>query len=237
MKSTILILAVALLATPVFAGSPQQGTYNSYDLPGGAFHAGRFSESWVGGDHGQLNNTVNAESWDAVGEVLGSDWRLWCPSIFSPPVLVGDTRDENGTGEVTWRTSYQGGYFWLSKDGPWGDGTEDYQGNLDFFIVNTTYYYVLGNLTGIRSNITSSGLIDGYTDCMAYEINNAAFWGDTDSEPLPDYYPEFIDQNCNPWAAATGGWGSVTEITLVIGGNCDVPVEETTWGKIKELYK
>jgi hypothetical protein len=235
-KSAIIVFALVLLATPVWAGQPAVGNYYSYDLPGGTFHEGRFSESWVGGGHGQLGNTINAQSWDGMTYALGTDWKLWCPSIFIAPVEISNTIDGTGSGEVVYRTTYQGGYFWLSMDGPWGDNTEDYEGPLDFFIVTTTYLFVFGENVGIRSNVTCSGPIDGYTDCMTYEINNAAFWGDTDSAPLPADYPEFLDDNCDPWGPATGGWGSVTEITIVIRGDCDVPVQETTWGKIKALY-
>ena len=94
MRFLITLALVALVATTVFAGPPQQGVYYSYDMPSGSFPAGRFSESWAGpATHGQFGNTVNAESWD--GTALGTVWKLWCPSIATPPVLVSDTRDGN----------------------------------------------------------------------------------------------------------------------------------------------
>jgi hypothetical protein len=222
-----------MVAFPALAGAPVQGTYYSFDYPGGSFNPGHFSESWAGpGRDGQIGNTVNAQSWN--GTALGTEWMLWCPSIQTPPVLVADTRDGNGTGDVTWRTVYSGGHFFLGEPGPWGD--EDYNGDLANFIVTATYKFVFGQLLGIRSNVVSWGQIDGYTDCMEYTINNAAFFGTTDTGPLPADYPPFLDEYCNTGAWSRGGWGSVTEIAIRIKGECGIAVQPSTWGKVKSLY-
>ena len=236
MRLLAIFSIISLLALPVMADPPSEGVYLSYDMPGGMFSTGYFSESWAGpGRDGQLGNTIHAQSWD--GNALGTEWMLWCPSIQSPPVLVSDTRDANGTGEVSYRTTYSGGYFWLSMNGPWGNGTEDYSGDLSFFTVNTTYHFVMGDVIGIRSNVTTSGLIDGFVECMVYEINNAAFFGNTDDNgPKPAEFPEFMDDGCSTGTLTRGGWGSVTEIALQIGGECDVATQPSTWGKIKSLY-
>ena len=236
MRLLAIVTLMSLLALPVLADQPIVGTYYSYDLPGGTFSTGNFSESWVGtGSHGQIGNTVNAQSWN--GSLLGTEWMLWCPSIQTPPVLVSNTVDGTGTGEVVYRTTYNGGYFWLSGSGPWGNGSQDYSGDLSFFIITTTYHYVFGEILGIRSNVTSSGLINGFTDCMEYEINNAAFFGNTDVDGAkPAEYPPFLDENCSDGVWTRGGWGSVTEIALMISGNCEVATQPSTWGKIKSLY-
>lgn len=234
MRLLLTIVLIGLFAVPALAGPPIQGIYLSYDMPGGAFNTGYFSESWAGpGTHGQFGNTVHAESWD--GNALGTEWRLWCPSIATNPTLVDDTRDETGTGDVTWRTTYQGGHFWLGAGGPWGD--EDYTGNLDFFIVTATYLYVFGDVLGIRSNVTTSGPIAGYTECFIFSINNIAFFGDTDTGMKPANFPEFMDDGCNTGTLTRGGWGSVTEMAFQITGDCQVATQESTWGKIKSLYE
>jgi len=233
MRLLLTVLVIALLAAPVLAGPPVQGIYYSFDMPSGSFYAGRFSESWAGpGTHGQTGNTVNAESWN--GTALGTEWKLWCPSIALPPMLVSDTRNVNGTGEVTWRTTYQGGHFWLGASGPWGD--QDYTGDLDFFIVTTTYMYVFGDVLGIRSNVTTAGPIDGYNLCFVFGINNCAFFGDTDMGPKPTTFPAFMDALCNTGMLTRGGWGSVTELAFQITGDCQVGTEPSSWGKIKSLY-
>ena len=233
MKFLICAAILSMIAFSAQAGTPVPGVYYSYDMPGGSFNTGRFTESWAGtGGQGNLGNTVNAQSWN--GTALGTDWMLWCPSIQTPPVLVSDTRDGNGTGEVTWRTVYSGGHFFLGAAGPWGD--EDYNGDLANFIVTATYKFVFGDLLGIRSNVVSWGQIDGYTNCMEYSINNAAFFGTTDTGTLPADYPPFLDENCNSGVWSRGGWGSATEIAIRIKGECGIAVEPSTWGKVKSLY-
>ena len=237
MRAAVLMIVFALAASTVLAGPPQTGVYLSDDM-GGQVLTGRFSESWVDpGSHGQLGNTINAQSYDpAFGQ--GSQWKVWCASIALPSTLVSDTRDVNGTGEVTWRTAYSGGLFWFSADGPWGDGAEDYTGLINMFTATTTYLYVEGEALGIRSNIVTTGQFDNYDDCFEYTINNTAFFGDTDANgPLPSDFPEFMDENCQAGTPTRGGWGSVTEIALRILGNCTVGAEATTWGAVKSLYQ
>jgi hypothetical protein len=237
MKKMILTIALMLAAVPVLAGAPQVGVYLSTDL-GGPMLVGRFSESWVDpGSQGQVGNTIDAQSYD-TGSGLGSQWKLYCASIAFPPSLVSDTRDANGSGDVSYRTEYTGGLFWMSKNGPWGDGSVDYTGTIDRFIVNTTYMYVNNQVLGIRSNVTTIGTFDNYGECFEYTINNAAFYGDTDTVgPLPAGFPPFMDSSCQTGTRTRGGWGSVTEIALRIRGNCTVPTQESTWGSVKALYE
>src|SRR5512140_278384 len=122
MKLFPTILIVGILGGSVAAAQPcptyqppVNGTYLMMEN-GGPMMTGRFSESWVGaGSHGQVGNTINAASWN--GTVAGTQWKLWCPQIAAPPTLIADTRDVSGTGEVTWRTMYSGGRFWLTSTG------------------------------------------------------------------------------------------------------------------------
>jgi hypothetical protein len=230
------MFAFLLAAVPALAGPPATGVYYSTDL-GGLMLTGRFSESWVDpGDHLQVGNTFNAESYDP-GFGLGSQWKIYCASIALPPTLIADTRDGNGTGEVSYRSEYTGGLFWLSRFGPWGDGTIDYPGSIDIFTVTTTFMYVNNQLLGIRTNLTTAGTFDNYTGCFEYSINNTAYFGDTDTVgPLPAGFPAFMDDQCQLGMRTRGGWGSVTEIALRILGNCTVATEESTWGSLKALY-
>lgn len=235
MRLLLTMAIVALLAVPVMADPPAQGIYLSDDLPGGTMLTGYFSESWVDmGSHGQIGNTIHAESYNGA---LGTDWQFWCASIDAPPVLVEDTRDANGTGDVTWRTTYGGGLFWLSGNGPWGNGSQDYTGSVDFFIVTTTYLYVFGDILGIRSNVTTSGPFDGFAECLIFSINNVAFFGTTDDGPKPAQFPEFMDASCNTGTLTRGGWGSITEMAFQITGECQVATQPSTWGKIKSLFE
>lgn len=237
MRTFVIIMALMVTAIPVLAGAPQTGVFLSDDM-GGQMLTGHFSESWVDpGSHGQVGNTIHALSYDPAFS-QGSQWKLWCASIAFSPSIVSDTRDANNTGEVTYRTEYTGGLFWLSKDGPWGDGSEDYAGVIDIFTATTTYLYVNGDVLGIRSNVTTTGQFDNFSDCFEYTINNTAFFGDTDTVgPLPGDFPEFMDDTCVTGTRTRGGWGSVTEIALRILGNCTVPTQDTTWGAVKALYE
>jgi len=240
MKTAIVIAIVMMMvpfvltAVPVLAGPPQTGVYLSTDM-GGPMLPGRFSESFVDpGSHGQVGNTLQALSWDGS---LGTQWQLTCASIAFPPNVVADTRDAGGTGEVTYRTDYAGGLFWLSKNGPWGDGMLDYTGAIDIFTVTTTYLFVNNQVLGIRANVTTTGSFDNFGGCFEYSINNTAFYGDTDTAgPLPAGFPSFMDDSCQIGARTRGGWGSVTQIALRILGNCTVPTQDSTWGGIKALY-
>ncbi len=235
MRYLLLTLLCLALAGTASATPPANGAYNSNDF-GGVMLTGRFSESWVTtpAGAGQIGNTVDAQSWN--GSALGTEWRVWCPSIGTAPVQTRNTVDGNGTGEVEYQTDYTGGYFWLSKNGPWGDGSEDYSGVLLSFKVTATYQYILGNLAGIRSNVVLMGDFDGYDNCMTYAINNAAFVG-TSPAVMPAGYPMFLDTNCGTGTVTTGGWGTATQITLTVLGNCTVGTREATWGAVKSLYR
>jgi hypothetical protein len=235
MRRILLSIVCILVAASAAANPPITGTYLSTDMPGGTMLTGTFSESWVtAAGQGQIGNTVNALSWD--GTALATEWKVWCPSIAAAPVLISDTR-VNGTGDVTYQTDYAGGYFWLSKNGPWGDGSEDYTGSLVMFRVVTTYKFVGGNLLGIRSNVTMVGMFDGYDNCMQYVINNAAFTGTTDVMAMPAGYPPFMDTNCGTGTVTTGGWGTVSDIALQVLGSCTMRTVERTGGAVKALYR
>ena len=244
MMRWLLVLLTAFAVTlPAWAADPLpplNGIYNSADqVPGGLVLTGRFSEAWNGGAEGALTNTVHAESFD--GANLGTQWRVWCPAIAAPPVLQSNTV-VNGTGDIVYSTTYTGGYFWFSQNGPWsGDNLVDFTGTVQSFVVVSTHMYVGGTRIGVRSNITMQGLFDQQypswsTPCMDYSIQNGSIQGSTALAGLPADYPVFLDdQTCNPGPTA-GAWGTVTQITIVIH-DCVVPVEPTTWGRIKATFR
>jgi hypothetical protein len=213
MVKMLMLLLVGLLVIPVAvtAGPPVYGVYNSNDI-GGSMLTGRFSESFVGGGPGQVGNTIHAQSFDTIN--LGTQWRVECPQIGSPPTVVLDTR-VGGTGDVVYSTIYTGGTFWLAKNGPWGDNVADYTGTVVGFTNVATYQFVTGTLVGIRSNVTLTGAFDDYPGVMEFAISNSATFGDTSSQPFPAGFPELRDQNCAA-GPTQGGWGSVPNITLVI---------------------
>jgi hypothetical protein len=234
MRICFTLLVAILLAAPAVAGPPTAGIYRSTDM-GGLMLTGRFSESWVApGTHGQIGNTINAASWD--GAALGTQWVLSCPHIGTSPVLVSNTVDGLGDGEVVYSTTYAGGTTWLSRTGPWGDNSVDYLGTLDNFIATTTFMYSGGELLGIRSNVTTIGHLNDFAQCFEYTISNATFEGPLASEPKPANYPDFIDAACATGVLDRGGWGTTTHIALRVSG-CRIPVAPTTWTAAKALYR
>jgi hypothetical protein len=76
----------------------------------------------------------------------------------------------------------------------------------------------------------------GCTDCIECEINNAAFFGNTDDNgPKPVGSPEFLDENRDEGVCLRVGWGSANRTALGIRGQCSVAAEPSTGGKIKPL--
>jgi hypothetical protein len=141
--------------------------------------------------------------------------------------------DENGNGEIKYYTIYGGGTLWLSMNGPWGDGTEDYTGVNLTTNVTSTHLYIGGDREGVVSDVTVSGDFQNYTGCFVYTLANAAILGQ--GGPPVDY-PAYIDDSCVP--GGTGAYGDADDITLVVYAqpDCPVAVQEATWGHIKSLY-
>lgn len=233
MKFLIPTLILLLIAGQALAGPPVVGTYQTFDLPGGSFNIGHFSESWVAPTFyaGNPGNTINAESWD--GATLGNEWTLHCAAISAPPTLVNDTR-VNGTGTVEYDTYYDGGMLWLGASGPWGD--EDYDVVVDYFRVSSTHLYLADVLQSVVSDVTIFGSFTNYINCMTYTIANAAIYGNTAQVgPLPADYPGFTDAACAA-GPQTGAWGNTEEITLLIYPTCEIGVEESSWGAVKARF-
>jgi hypothetical protein len=235
MKLFITFLAVLMVASLVFAGPPLTGVYKSTL---GQMLDGRYSESWNGPPfgNGNLGNTINSASWNNAA--LGTEWKVWCPSIAAPPTMVFDTR-VGGWGIVRWDTNYEGGYLWLSQTGLWGNG-EDYDGVVDFFRVTSDHIYENGILVGIDSGISMQGHFEDYSHCFAYSISNAEYLGNTSLLGKPADYPTFLDPvSCLDGSLTQGIWGDVHDTTFVIysPSECTIDSEETTWGAVKALYQ
>jgi hypothetical protein len=234
MRPWFFIIIVVLAASAAQAGPPRSGTLRSTDL-GGAVLTGNFSESWLtAGAHGQVGNAVNAMSWD--GATLETQWKLWCPSVASPPVPAGDTRDLAGTGDVTYRTTYVDDQFWFSGAGPWGDNADDFTGTLENFSVTAVYHFVGGQLASIHSSVSTLGVFDGFPQCLEYTINSAVFTGTTDYTRKPGDYPDSLAADCASNVLDRGAWGTVQSIAMTIL-HCRVGFEPSAWGDVKRLCR
>lgn len=222
MRSLLLLLLVSLLVAPALAGPPAIGTWIPID--------GRFTESWNGGE-GQVGNTLHAGSWD--GATLAGQWLLHCPAMAYPPTEQENTINDLGFGFIKYHTTYAGGSLWLSRFGPWGDGTVDYTSSDITTVVTSTHLYANFARTAVVSDVSISGTWDGYDGCFVYTLANAAIFG---AGAPPGVYPAYIDASCT--AGGTGAYGDVDDITMVIyaQNECEVAVRETTWGHVKSLY-
>lgn len=232
-------IAAAVSAIPA-APPPINGTYYSTDMGGGVM-AGRLSESWAGATYGygKPGNTVLVSSID--GPQMGTQWELWCATVSETPMLLSDDRDSTGTGETAWRAEYNGGFFWMSADGPWAPpGASDYNGTIENLVSTMTFVYTDGLVVEVHAVTELSGRFDPATwdgSCVAYSINNVSYVGSTGQGPKPSDYPAFMAQDCGPWMLETGAWGDVSAISVDILDCAVTPVRKATWGNIKTMYK
>jgi len=212
------------------AASPIPGFYTTITND---FLDGRGSESWRNApDNKSLDHVFNSESWD--GSTLGTEWYTRCG--VGSTTTTSSNLDSTGTGAVVYTTVYTGGVFWLSKNGPWGDGVNDLTGTLNTTTNITTVQYVNGIGVSAVSNVNTSGVFDGSGCSLTFAIANGSGKGDTDLFPTkPADYPDFLDTGCAAGNRDRGSWGDLLTITMEI--DCPTPVESTTWGAVKARYR
>ena len=232
LRPFFLVVLLLVLSAPPAACTvcPTDGVYTTGN---GSMEPGRASEAWCPPAvfPGRPGNTENAQSWD--GAALGTEWKLWGMSIDAyGAVEIANTIDGNGNGSITYQTQYDGGQFWLSKDGLWGDGVNDLTGEMANYTVITTVTYSAGTMVGATSNITATGLFDSCrpgVSAISFVIANAMLiWHPAWPAAMPSGYPLFL---CG---APTGELFGVCCITMQLG---PVPVEEQSWGFLKSLYR
>jgi hypothetical protein len=231
--SLLLLLACALTAYATVP-TPTPGVYHSSPDPASSFPEGRGSQSneLPGDGANGVGDVFNSQSWD--GANLGDQWRFSCGIAPAAHGVVNNV-DASGTGTITYTNTFVGGTFFLSKDGPWGDGVNDWTGTL-----NTTSSTVLVQLVnwqfmGSVGNVSTSGQFDVAGCYLTFEINNLVGLGDTDlTPPFPANYPALLDPSCDP-TRVNGSWGDVVDLILRI--DCAVQNEQSTWGGVKAIYR
>jgi hypothetical protein len=235
MKTVLAFLLSLMVAVPVLAGPPMEGTYKSTDL-GGTMYTGFYSETWNGGAM-SVGNTINEESWD--GATLGTQWRWFCAYVAGPPILLWDGTT-GGNGIKIWQVNYTGGAAWLDGAGPWmnvGDPETHYDVVVDTWVATVTETYSGGLEVGTVKTVNATATIVGFAEtCIVLALSNLE--KHDDGAVLEAGYPEFKD-----WSGCTsqgttgpGEWGEVDDITYSILG-CTVRTEETSWGAVKALYR
>jgi len=228
----IVLALVALVAVPASAVDPIPGTYTSVEYGSGSQDVltGRGSNSRPVPDLG-FDNIFNSMSWD--GAVLGTQWVFRCGvSVFQSQ---NDLRNANGDGVVIIQTLYNGGGFWFSKDGPWGDSVNHLTGTTNSLLRITTLQFLDWVPVRATENVNTAGEFDESNCVLEFVINNNVGVGDTDQVPFPADYPGLLDLACRPGSRTSGSWGDVRDIVMSI--SCALPTQKASWGHVKSLYQ
>jgi len=236
-KFAIAFLAcLAMVAVASFAAAQCPNLDGAWSTTTGTMIGGRASEAWCGAGYpvqaGVPGNTENAMSWD--GSTLGTEWKAWGMQIdANGAVLISDTV-VGGNGTLTYRTNYDGGQFWLTKDNTWADGLADLTGYMTSYVVFTTVTYWGGAPQGATSNISFTGTFSncsGVNGCeIQFAIANAIkIWDTGYLVPMPVGYPGFL-------CSATQG-ELFDACCITVGINCVVDNDQPTWGSLKATYK
>ncbi len=228
-KLTLVLMLVAAASVAV-AACPEVGTYSTSSglLPG------RVADAWCTGVPGQPGDVQNSMSWD--GTALGTQWKIWGTVLDQDGyVLVDDQVDpQTGNGYRVFSANYDGGQFWLSKDGPWGDGVNDITGVVTgkTNVVATVNYMNFQPVAAV-ANVTGTGAFD---DCnngcfIDYALSNLQMvWRSDSGLPMPPDYPPLdcgTGQDGQFWDACCGQFHV----------SCAVDAEADTWSRIKSYYR
>jgi hypothetical protein len=225
-----LSIAVLLLSLAVSAWAVCPDAVGTFSTWNGLLLGGRVSEAWCNGNAGQTGNTQNAMSWD--GAALGGQWKVWGQTVDADGAqLLVDNVNGSGNGTRLYRTYYDGGQFWLSKDGAWGNGVDDLTGSVTSCVVDITITFVGGQMVGATSNVSLTGSFDNCsTGCLIdYAITNAALIWRPGMGTMPNGYPSFL---CG---ATVGDLFAACCPLLHI--SCVVADEDSDWGAVKSLYR
>lgn len=225
----ILTIITSLTFGAVAAAGPIPGDFSSTS-PGGAVLDGRWSESYPGGSAGQIGNTIHAASWD--GSALATQWRLADAAIDAAPTLVGGSLDANGTGTLTWHTTYSGGTLTLTDQGPWwnaSDAGDHYDVSLTSYAQTTAFDYVEGVVVEVQTSLELAGTFDAYpTYELSFLVAQAERFGEGSAATYQRFlagkahYPSWI-----PADAPAGQWGDIGGIQMQISSNIPEPASLT----------
>jgi hypothetical protein len=227
----VLMLVVVLL--PVLAdAAPVPGTYVSM-FRGGNVLLGRASVARQGVNSGNPK-IFNGQSWN--GSVLGTQWEIQCGvETTSVPPDYSLYNPITGTGFITYHQTFNGGTFTLYADPNvgWGSGS----GALSTTSAVSQVYLV--NFIPVSSSFTAftSGTFSESNCRLDFAMSNGFGVGETPYAAKPATYPAFLAADCSlaDGAHQFGTWADVNDIIVEI--SCPVPAQNTTWGKVKSLYR
>ena len=228
------IVAACFLAVSAQAGAPLVGTYTS---EASDVSHGRHTESFANdGDFLTIGNAINAASWN--GASLGIQWSYSCPDIASTLLLVDLVNPVTGDGQKIYKKTFTGGTFAMNGTGEaWDGGDAAYTGVIYYFAETTTIIFSNFQRVNAVTDITWTGYFDGPRyPCVQWAANGATLGDTSDGSTLPASFPPFVNPTDCSTGRTHGIWWQDSDVTMTIY-DCVVPVEESTWGNIKALYK
>jgi hypothetical protein len=237
MRSLLITLLVlfAFVAVPVLvSAAPVQGIYTSPNR-GGSVLLGRASVSRQFPNSGNPK-MFHGQSWN--GSALGTQWEIRCGvELTLTPADSSLYNKVTGTGFITYYQTFLGGTFSLYNDPAvgWGSGS----GTLNTTSAVSQVRYqsfipVASSFTAFTSGTFSPP--DGNCE-LTFAMGNGFGQGETPYLQKPSTYPTFLAQDCSPADAnhQFGIWGDVNDIVAQI--SCSVPVQQSSWGQVKVLYR
>ena len=234
LRIATMTVVLMLLVSVATAGPPLSNTYKSSDI-GGVIDPARSSTSWLPSEM-VVDNVTHIRSVDlaTVGAATFTGmWSVDCVVIAGVNLVIDLTFF--GSGQIIWQLDYAGGTMTLDGAAAWGNGDASYTVILDSFTEIRTQSFVSGVMTGANSNFSGSGTFLGYpSDCLNLGQANDVWIGDGAGKPAD--YPAFLDALCGT-TPTNGRWGIVTGVTIDITSGCAIPIENTTWGGVKSIYR
>lgn len=218
-----LSVAGIFVAAAAYGGAPVPGVYG-----GAQTDDGRYAESFAAAAQFATVGNVNQTASDDLSNPLGYQWSYSCAEINTATLLqdLGTQQKWQYFFDVTNAT------FYLRGTGEaWDGGDAFYTGVIDEFSETGWNVYFFGSWVGWNSDVAWSGHFDPPYDgtCISWLANNVMATNYT--------YPSWVEADCST-PRSFGTTGNQTNVTIDIHtGDCQVPVEESTWGAIKELYK
>ncbi len=232
--ATTIIMGLLLIVCsgPAQANCP---FYGDYSTGNGDLLPGRASESEPTGQSGEIGNAIYAESFDGQ---LGGQWVLSCPAICVEPLLIEDTVDAYGNGDMVYFTEYCGGALWLNGPGEaWDNGHTEYIADIQSAYFTTTITLV-GGVPIFRSTTIEmmAQFVDCIDVCVFFDVVEAIQMGEDYGYNYPADYPKPVHEIiCDPDLDLWGSWWEIVDIGMTIG-DCTVSTEVSDWGQLKSRY-
>lgn len=191
----------------------------------------------------EASHVLSVASWN--GKTLGSEWALAC-GVQSAPAEVKGGLDGKGTGVVITTTTFEGGSFYMTQLGPWGDTWGNLTGVILVNEVVLTEYYKGWMPAGTEMVADARGVTKTGRE-VRFQITDCLGWGKI--EGMVRNFPKLLDQSCQP-TRTHGYWGEMGEVTITIvqggaralnarseDGDQVTPALAPTWGAVKIRYR